>query len=329
MKGILRNLSGLLIGVVLLYITLRKTNLTEVWESLSQADWIFVMLSFTCLLIVFGLRALRWQLLLREAGENPPIGKVLIAVLMGYFVNSFTPKLGEIVRCTSLQKSSKVAIPTAMGSVVAERAYDMLVLLLGILAIVLIEFKRLGYLFKDTFTSYFSTSGYFYLLIGIGVLLGILFLLTFKKIRKSENKIVVKIIGFAKAMFLALKKGLMLKKRVQFIVLTLSIWLMLVVLNYTYLLCLPETNSFSFGFACVILFIGGLGWALPTPGGIGTTHYFLLQLFLVYQLSPEAGVTFGILSNGLTFIGTLLFGGIAYLIPKTNSDNIGYLKQTK
>ncbi len=313
LKGLLRNLSGLLIAAVFLYFTLRKTDLSKVFDSLSQASWGFVVLSFICLLIVFYLRALRWKLLLHEAGENPPKNKVLVSVLLGYLVNSFTPKLGEIVRCTSLQESSKTPVASAMGSVVAERAYDMLVLLLGIAVIFLIEFNRLIFLFKDTFTSYLSSSGYFYLLIGSGIVFCILFLLTFKKIKKSENKLVKRAVSFAKGMFSALKKGLMLKQRVRFIVLTLAVWLMLVVLNYIYLLCLPETRDFSFGFACVILFIGGLGWALPTPGGIGTTHYFLLQLFLAYQLPPEAGVTFGILSNGLTFMGTLFFGGIAYI----------------
>ncbi len=312
-KGLLRNLSGVLIAAIFLYFTLRKTDLSKVFDSLSQANLGFVIFSFFCLFIVFYLRALRWKILLGEANQFPRKKDVLIAVLLGYFVNSFTPKFGEIVRCTSLQKSSKTPIATGMGSVFAERAYDMLVLLLGIAIIFFAEFKRLIHLFKEAFTSYLIFSEYFYLLIGSGILFCVLFLLTFKKIKKSENKLVTKIVDFAKNMFIALKQGLMLKHRIRFALLTLAIWLMLVILNYVYLLCLPETDTFNFSFACIILFIGGLGWALPTPGGIGTTHYFLLQLFLVYQLSPEAGVTFGILSNGLTFIGTLLFGGIAYI----------------
>ncbi len=313
LKILLRNLSGVLIAAVFLYFTLRKTDLSQVFSSLSKANLGFVMLSFVCLLIIFYLRALRWKLLLHEADENPTKSKVFTAVLLGYFVNSFTPKLGEIVRCTTLYKSNKTPVATAMGSIVAERAYDMFVLLLGILIVFIIELNRLMYLFKDSFTSYFSANGYFYWIIGGSILFFVLFLMTFKRIKKSEKRWVKKVVTFAKDMFIALKKGLFLKHSMRFIALTLSIWLMLVVLNYIYLLCLPETQSFSFGFACVVLFVGGLGWALPTPGGIGTTHYFLLQLFLVYQLSPEAGVTFGILSNGLTFMGTLFFGGIAYL----------------
>ncbi len=94
-------------------------------------------------------------------------------------------------------------------------------------------------------------------------------------------------------------------------------------------MALPETDDFSLYFAIVVLFVGGIGWAIPTPGGIGTTHFFILQLFIAFNLNETAGISFGILSNGLTFICTILFG-ITVLIyneirmkknKETNVDN--------
>jgi lipoprotein signal peptidase len=52
---------------------------------------------------------------------------------------------------------------------------------------------------------------------------------------------------------------------------------------------------------------------LPTPGGIGTTHYFIYQLFFIFNLSPNAGISYGVLSNGLTFVYTLGFGILALI----------------
>ncbi|MDE5416399.1 flippase-like domain-containing protein [Labilibaculum sp. DW002] len=313
-KSIVQNSLGLIIGSVFLFLTLREKPMGPVWESLANADYFFILLSFVCLFIVFYLRALRWKLLIEESGETPKSDKVLTSILIGYFVNSFTPKFGEIIRCTSLQKTTKVPVAVSMGSMMAERAYDLLILGLGVFTIFWIELDRLQVIIDSTIGGISHIYGYRYLYVFpiAFVVLLLLFLISLRRLKKSERRIVKKPIEFLQSMFLSLKQGLLLKKRIQFIILTLLIWIFLVLLNYIYLLCLPETSSYSIGFALIILFIGGIGWALPSPGGIGTTHFFLLQLFLAYQLDPNAGISFGILSNGLTFIGTIILGGYGY-----------------
>ncbi|RUT73028.1 lysylphosphatidylglycerol synthase transmembrane domain-containing protein [Ancylomarina longa] len=313
-KKIIQNLSGIFIGGLFLYLTLREKPLGPIWKSLENSDYFFILLSFVCLFIIFYLRALRWKLLIEESGKKVSTDKILTSILLGYFVNSFTPKLGEIVRCTSLQKNANVPVSTSMGSVMAERAYDLLVLAGGIITIFFIELDRLQSLIDSTLGGISHVYGYKYIYALAGILLTvlILFLISLKKLKKSKNSLVKKVVGFLQEMFESLRHGLLLKKRTKFILLTISIWLMLVLLNYIYLLCLPATAEYSIQFAVVILFIGGIGWALPSPGGIGTTHFFLLQLFLAFHLDSNAGISFGILSNGLTFVGTLLLGAYGY-----------------
>nr|WP_320119378.1 lysylphosphatidylglycerol synthase transmembrane domain-containing protein [uncultured Marinifilum sp.] len=314
LKNIFQNTIGILIGGLFLFLTLREKPLAPVWESLANADYFFILLSFLCLFMVFYLRALRWKLLLEESGEKPKSNKVLTSILIGYFVNSFTPKFGEILRCTSLQKSSNIPISKSIGSLMAERAYDLLILGIGVFSLFLIELDRLQDMLNSTIGGISHIYGYRYLYVFpiVLLLIGILFIISLKKLKRSEKPIIKKIVGFLHTMFNSLKSGLLLQKRVKFITLTLLIWISLILLNYIYLLCLPDTSSYSISFAIVILFIGGLGWALPSPGGIGTTHFFLLQLFLAFQLDPNAGISFGILSNGLTFIGTIALGGYGY-----------------
>lgn len=312
-KNIAKNSIGVLIGAFFLYLALRKNPMGPVWESLENVNYFYILLSFICLLIVFYLRSLRWKLLLEEAGQNPKGSKVFTSVLLGYLVNSFTPKFGEIIRCTSLQKSTGIPVSVSMGSVMAERAYDLLILLIGVLTVFWLEFEKLELIIDSTLRGIGALSQhYMYLAIFGVVLLLLLYFIGIKQLKKSKNKPVKKILEFVQSMLQSLKQGLLLKKRFLFILLTLLIWSMLVLLNYIYMLCLPETSNFSIGFAVVILFIGGIGWALPSPGGIGTTHFFILQLFMVYNLSSTAGISYGILSNGLTFIGTILLGGYGY-----------------
>ncbi|PKQ60490.1 hypothetical protein BZG02_19245 [Labilibaculum filiforme] len=313
-KKLLQNSLGIIIGSVFLFLTLRKKSMTPIWESLANADYFFIILSFVCLFVIFYLRALRWKLIIEESGEKPKSDKVLTSILLGYFVNSFTPKFGEIIRCTSLQKTANVPVSVSMGSVMAERAYDLLILGIGVFAIFWVELDRLQSIIDSTLGGISHIYGYRYLYVipFALVVLFILFLISLRRLKKSERRPIKKIVEFLQSMFLSLKQGLLLKKRFHFIVLTILIWAMLITLNYIYLLCLPETSSYSISFAIVVLFIGGIGWALPSPGGIGTTHFLLLQLFVAFQLDPNAGISFGILSNGLTFIGTIVIGGYGY-----------------
>lgn len=315
LKKIIQNSIGLIIGGVFLFLTLNNKPLSDIWESLQQAHIFYIALSFVCLSLVFYLRAIRWKLLIEETGETVSQNKVFNSLLIGYFVNSFTPKFGEILRCTSLQKSAKIPASTSAGSVVAERAYDLLILLIGIVIIFWIEIDKIGHLLTSTLgqvSSIFSNTG-LYIIFSVGLIFAVLFFTFLKRLKQSKNKIVVKLIDFIENLLLALRKGILLQKRTKFFLLTAAIWLSLILLNYIYLLSLPETQSFSIAFAAIVLFIGGLGWALPSPGGIGTTHFILLQLFIAYQLDEKAGISFGILSNGLTFIGTIIIGGYGYL----------------
>ena len=111
----------------------------------------------------------------------------------------------------------------------------------------------------------------------------------------------------------AIRKSFYLQKYTEFLILTFLIWIVLIAMNFAALKALPSTAGTGWYFATIVLFVGGIGWALPTPGGIGTTHYFIYQLFFIFNMDPNAGISFGVLSNGLTFIYTLGIGFIALL----------------
>ncbi|MFA8436593.1 MAG: lysylphosphatidylglycerol synthase transmembrane domain-containing protein [Marinifilaceae bacterium] len=323
-KNILRSASGLIIGGLFLYFTLRDKPLGPVWESLAETDVFWVFVSFCCLVFIFFFRALRWQVLLESGRGKLLSDRIFTALLLGYFVNSFTPKLGEIIRCTSLHRTTGIPVPRAMGSVLAERAYDLLILILGLVTIFILEIDRMQGLIDATIGGISHIYGYRYFLAAPFLIAAFIILLLFSLQRKKDihYKPVRKVVEFLQQMFTALKHGFLLKRAGTFFFLTLLIWIFLVLLNVCFLKALPETHGFPIPFAVIILFVGGIGWALPSPGGIGTTHFFLLQLFVAYQQDPQSGISFGILSNGLTFLFTILLGGwgwYRYEIEKLDS----------
>ena len=53
-------------------------------------------------------RALRWNLLLEPLNIKPTKANTFFAVMIGYLVNSFLPRVGEVAKCTVLAKYEKV-----------------------------------------------------------------------------------------------------------------------------------------------------------------------------------------------------------------------------
>lgn len=320
MSGIRRNIinaaAGLITGGFFLYLTLRNKPLDKILELISKArtDWILLAIGF--LIIMFFFRAYRWRLLIRNSGKNPAIRNVSYSLLLGFFINSFTPRLGEIIRCTSLKKSSDIKVSTGFGTVVTERVYDLLILILAVLLIMVLEFKRLSNLLQEAKASIINTVSENYLIL-IFIILGLLLAATILVFLFKRFSIMKRIRTFLKDFLLTVKQTFRIKSYGIFTFQTLMIWLLMVLMNYCCLMALPSTDNLSLYFAFVALFIGTIGWAIPSPGGIGTTHFFVLQLFILFNMSPETGITYGLLVNGITVLFTIAAGLLIIIIVKS------------
>ncbi len=322
-KKLLKSFVGILIGGVFLYLTLRNKPIDEILQSLSNSNMFWVIASAVGLLVIFYVRALRWKILLDNNGYETSKYNVVYSLILGYLVNSFTPKLGEIIRCTSLSKYEGVPVSKSFGTVLSERIYDVLVLLLGFSIIVIIEFQYLGNVLSDLKNSLaLLINSYYKISIAIAVLLVFIVIVAYRK--SKNNKFASRISNFFKELVISMKDSFKMKNYQGFIAYTSIIWVLLVFVNYSFLLSLPETSDYSVYFASMVLFIGGIGWALPSPGGIGTTNFIILQLFIAYNLDTNVGVSFGLLASGITFAVTVVFGLLSVLFNAIRNKAIGY-----
>lgn len=329
-KNIIKSLIGVAIGAIFLYFTLNNKPLNEIFESLKDANIKWIIISMLGLIVTFYLRAFRWKVLLESSNTNPTRYHVIYSLILGYFVNSFTPKFGEIIRCTSLKKSENIPTSVSLGTVVSERIYDVLVLLLGLLVIFFLELDRLGHVFismKDSVILVFEKNAVAGISIIVVILLGIYLIYQLSK----KNKFAAKLSLFLKEMLVSLKMSIKMKKYKSFIFLTILIWLVLVFVNYSFLMSLSATSEFGIYFAVIVLFVGSVGWVFPSPGGIGTSNFMILQLFIAFRLNQQAGVSFGLLASGITFGVSVGIGSIAlfyhFMMKKRLSQNITETQQ--
>lgn len=311
-KHIINAVSGIVIGGFFLFITLRNKPLDDIFDLLRTARASWIILGLVFLVIMFFFRAYRWKLLMENNGNSPGIRNVSYSLLLGFFINSFTPKLGEVIRCTSLKKSSDIPVSNSFGTVVSERIYDLLVLVLAVVLILVIESGRLGNLVKEAFSS-LKTSVSGNLLNLFLAFLGLaLFIYTLVRIFKRYH-IMTKIRDFLRELWTTVKKTFRIRSYRTFIFQTFMIWFLMGLVNYCCLRSLPSTENLNMYFAFVVLFVGTIGWAIPSPGGIGTSHFFVLQLFLLFNMTEQTGVAYGILINGITVLFTI-FGGLLAII---------------
>jgi len=111
------------------YVALSNINLSLAWRALRTSDYWWL----TAALIAFSLsiltRALRWRSLFAR-GRRPPVGVMTNATMIGYFYNNIMPaRAGEAARVVVLTQRSTTAPVEIVGTVVVERLYDVLAIL--------------------------------------------------------------------------------------------------------------------------------------------------------------------------------------------------------
>jgi uncharacterized protein (TIRG00374 family) len=120
---------GLAVSAVFAYFAVRDVHLGEVWDALGKCDYWWLVPGFGALAAANVVRALRWQYLFSPE-TRPPFRPVLSAMLIGQLFNNVLPaRAGEAARVVALSQSARVSRAETAGTVVIERAYDVLSLL--------------------------------------------------------------------------------------------------------------------------------------------------------------------------------------------------------
>ncbi len=124
-------LSGtLLISAVFAYLALHDIDFDETWAALRTLEYRWLVPATLAFLLSIPIRAIRWRVLF-EADRRPPLWATTNAMLLGSFFNSILPgRAGEAVRVVALKHYAGVSLAESSATVVVERIFDVLALLL-------------------------------------------------------------------------------------------------------------------------------------------------------------------------------------------------------
>lgn len=123
---------GLIVSAVCLYIALRNLDLIEVWQTATDQPVRYLWLVPGVLVYFAGVwaRTWRWDYMLRPM-KQVPLRRLFPIVVIGYMGNNVYPaRAGELIRAYVLRRREGVSVSAALATVIVERVFDGLVMLL-------------------------------------------------------------------------------------------------------------------------------------------------------------------------------------------------------
>lgn len=314
-----------LLGIALIWWSLHQIP-SEEWTkftlALKESKLWVIFPVFIILALSHFLRALRWRLIMEPLGYTPSIRNTFLAVLIGYLANLAIPRLGEVLKCTILAKYEKIPAEKIVGTIVAERTFDVISLGLVFLTALGLQFNVIeagwnqlkNQIIEPTANTNDSKLS-LYLLAGVIILVVALFFL----LKKRIPKIIISLKKILSGIWEGVISATKLKQHKLFFLYSFGIWFLYLIATYVGLHATAGTES-SFATAISCLAYASIGMIL-TPGGIGAYAYFMAKVLELNGVDYTLGLANGTLQWFSQFLIVLVLGGVSLiLLPILNKQ---------
>lgn len=122
------------ISAAFTYLAVRDVHVGRVWAALRETHYVWLVPALALMTLVFFVRALRWQVLFRPE-SRPGFRATARSLFIGYFFNNVLPaRAGELARVAALNRLARVRVTEAAATIVVERIFDALSLLVLLFA---------------------------------------------------------------------------------------------------------------------------------------------------------------------------------------------------
>lgn len=311
-----------MLGFFLAWLSLRKLPMDKFTENIYSVNVSWGIPALAIGLLSHIIRALRWNMLLEPAGYRIKPLNAFMAVMSGYLINLALPRTGEIARCGLASRYDKVPMNVGVGTVVAERAVDLVILLALFGLNFLLGYRKLRDYIADNFWYPLSQKLTPPILVLLGVGLFLFAAGAFFHLRKKRKNTPADKKGLVEGFVDGMKSVTEVKRPVLFIILSLSIWLCYFFMLHTAFRAFPATEDLGSEASLSVLVFGTIGMIL-TPGGIGAYPALVGQTLVLYGTEESAGISFGWIIWGAQTALFLILGPLSLIgFPIFNPQNI-------
>jgi len=313
---------GIAFGIAALFVWLslkdiKRQDKHDIKEALLHARYLLLLPVFVLMFASHFFRALRWKQLIEPMGYKPPVFDLLCGVLLGYLANQFIPRAGEIARCTVVGRQQKIPVEKLIGTILVERVFDLLCLLLVSLAAFFLQYGYLkGYAGEilAKLGENLHKGGVAFWLVTSSSCIFLIFAITYiiKRTSNSSNSVVIRIFKGLIEGFNSIKK---LQSKWVFIFYTIVIWACYILSTWMGCFALAETRHLGIVAGAALLVCGTLG-IIVAPGGLGAYPYAIQKTLLLYNINENIAIASGWLLMLAQVAFVLIFGTLAYFAVK-------------
>jgi uncharacterized protein (TIRG00374 family) len=332
MKMLLRFFLPLMLGIFLMWWVFKEQDFQLLADNLAKADYSWLLISIGCGLLSHLVRAMRWKVLMQPLGYQPTLWNTFHAVMVGYIANLAFPRMGEVSKCGSLAKKESLAVEKLLGTVVVERLWDLISLLIISAAVVVINLT----LFADPIMEFVeSKSGTinWWIPATLGVI-GVLMLASLpwflRQIRQKagSKSWFIKINDFINGVVEGLAAFKKMERKGLFLLLTALIWLLYWLMVYLCVFSIEATSNMDFNDGWMLLVVGSFGIVAPVQGGIGAYHAIMVA-FLTHlphrTINGDDALVFATLSHANQTIMIIVVGFISLLVMFFTPNRKGHV----
>ena len=307
----LKNLLPIFIGVFCIYYSFKDISFSEFKEYFTKINYLWVFVGIFLGALSHISRSYRWKFLIEPLGYKLGFINSVLTVFSAYLINYTVPRAGDIARGTFISKYENIPFEKAIGTIVAERAVDVLCILIIILIGLIKEFDKISNKLIDFVEeSDFST-------VILSVLIAVIVTATVYFVIK-RFKFYKKIKSFLSGLIDGITIIFKMKNRNQFIFHSIFIWLMYVLMFYFTSKAFVDLNQVTF-FQLTISFTLAALSIMLSNGGIGIYPLAVEEALGWYGVQSATGLAFG---WGMWLAQTLMvviFGGLSlFVLPFIN-----------
>ncbi len=320
---ILKTLLPIALGAVILCWIYRDFDFTQVSAVVSGEMnlWWFVLSTF------FGvmshvIRGWRWLLTLEPLGYKPRSSNCVYAIFIAYGANLIVPRVGEVSRCAVLDKSDGVPFIQSLGTVVAERLIDTIMVLTLVVAALTLQWKIFYTFFVEAgggtnSVQIFSSITNIAVTLASVAAIALLMYLILKKMALLKK---------LKSILRRFWEGVMalgkMKNFKLFFIETVGIWFCYFMQFYLCFFCFTFSSELSIAAGLLLFVAGSVAVVVPTPNGAGPWHFAIISMMVLYGVTQSDASMFALIVHTSQTALVALLGVIGLMMIKTNKKKI-------
>lgn len=327
MNKVVKYIVGIIFAAFFLWLSFSDVSFEELRKATRGMSWSWLIPFSMALTFSHYIRAERWRLLLGGTTLDAHRTTLFAGVMFGYLINIPFPRLGEISRPMYVAKQLGESNSKLVGTIVLERFIDVIsmLIIMGLVAYFLLsDLDTLSRLFGVDLANSQVYSTLFLnmwplIILGIGLIFLGYFI--FKRLSKTSHKSIW--LFNIKEIIAQFVEGLLSIKKLQqpllFVGYTALIWIGYIAMMYIPLWMFDLHLRFDLGWAdaAILTVASAVALSIPSPGGIGSYHYFIsYSLGILYMVPDPTGLAFATITHAATMAMVILIAPAALAIDK-------------